>query len=72
MTFYDNYKTLPDGERAPESLYYLAQALLTLKKPADACKVYGELTEVYGAKIGARHEGGHRQGARRRQVRVIR
>jgi TolA-binding protein len=53
VTFYDNYKTLPDGERAPESLYYLAQALTTLKKPADACKVYGELTEVYGAKIGA-------------------
>ncbi|WP_374942043.1 hypothetical protein [Sphingomonas sp.] len=53
MTFYDNYKTLPDGERAPESLYYLAQALVTLKKPADACKVYGELGDVYAAKIGA-------------------
>jgi TolA-binding protein len=53
VTFYDNYKTLPDGERAPESLFYLAQALQTLKKPADACKVYGELTDVYGAKIGA-------------------
>ena len=53
VTFYDNYKTLPDGERAPESLYYLAQALVTLKKPADACKVYSELTDVYAAKIGA-------------------
>jgi TolA-binding protein len=53
MTFYDNYKTLPDGERAPESLYYLAQALVTLKKPADACKVYGELSDVYGAKMAA-------------------
>ena len=53
VTFYDNYKTLPDGERAPESLYYLAQALQTLKKPADACKVYGELSDVYAAKIGA-------------------
>lgn len=53
VTFYDNYKTLPDGERAPESLYYLAQALLTLKKPADACKVYGELTDVYAAKLSA-------------------
>ena len=53
VTFYDNYKTLPDGERAPESLFYLAQALVSLKKPADACKVYGELTDVYAAKIGA-------------------
>jgi TolA-binding protein len=53
VTFYDNYKTLPDGERAPESLYYLAQALVTLKKPADACKVYGELTDVYAAKLSA-------------------
>ena len=51
VTFYDNYKTLPDGERAPESLYYLAQALQTLKKPADACKVYSELIDVYAAKI---------------------
>ena len=51
MAFYDNYKKMPDGERAPESLYYLAQALVKLNKPADACKVYGELTDVYGAKM---------------------
>lgn len=51
MAFYDNYKKMPDGERAPDSLYYLAQALMKLNKPADACKVYGELTDVYGAKI---------------------
>ena len=54
MAFYDNYKKMPDGERAPESLFYLASALQTLKKPADACKVYDELTDVYGAKIGAK------------------
>jgi TolA-binding protein len=54
IAFYDNYKKMPAGERAPDSLYYLAQALQTLKKPADACKVYGELTDVYGAKIDAR------------------
>jgi len=53
MAFYDNYKKMPDGERAPDSLYYLAQALMKLKKPADACKVYGELTDVYGAKASA-------------------
>lgn len=51
VAFYDNYKKMPDGERAPDSLYYLAQALMKLNKAADACKVYGELTDVYGAKI---------------------
>ena len=53
MAFYDNYKKMPDGERAPDSLYYLAQALTKLNKPADACKVYGELTDVYGTKISS-------------------
>ncbi|WP_137787365.1 YbgF trimerization domain-containing protein [Sphingomonas sp. 3P27F8] len=53
IAFYDNYKKMPDGERAPESLYYLGQSLMKLNKPADACKVYGELADVYGAKIGA-------------------
>lgn len=51
MAFYDNYKKMPEGERAPDSLYYLAQALMKLDKPADACKVYSELADVYGAKI---------------------
>jgi TolA-binding protein len=52
LAFYDNYKKWPDGDRAPESLYYLAQALGKLGKPAaDVCKVYRELTDVYGAKI---------------------
>jgi TolA-binding protein len=54
MAFYDNYKKMPDGERAPESLFYLASALRKLNKPADACKVYDELTDVYAAKIGAK------------------
>ena len=51
IAFYDNYKKMPDGERAPDSLYYLAQSLMKLGKPADACKVYGELGDVYGARI---------------------
>jgi len=51
MAFYDNYKKMPDGERAPDSLLYLGQALVKLGKPADACKVYGELEDVYGAKL---------------------
>ena len=53
IAFYDNYKKMPDGERAPDSLYYLGQALMKLGKPADACKVYGELSDVYEAKISA-------------------
>ena len=53
MAFYDNYKKMPDGERAPDSLYFLAQSLMKLNKPADACKVYAELGDVYGAKVSA-------------------
>lgn len=62
IAFYDNYKKMPDGERAPHSLFYLAQALQTLKKPADACKVYGELSDVYAAKIDARMKADITQG----------
>ena len=51
IAFYDNYKKMPEGDRAPDSLYYLAQALIKLNKPADACKVYGELSDVYAAKL---------------------
>ena len=53
IAFYDSYKKYPEGERAPDSLYYLGSALMKLNKPADACKVYGELTDVYGDKISA-------------------
>lgn len=53
--FYENYQKQPRGERAPDSLFYLGQALMALKppKPADACKVYDELLDVYGAKMEA-------------------
>ena len=53
MAFYENYKKYPDGERAPDSLLYLGQALTKLNKAADACKVYDELSDVYGAKLSA-------------------
>ncbi len=51
--FYANYQKMPRGDRAPDSLYYLGQSLMGLKppKPADACKVYAELLDVYGEKI---------------------
>lgn len=53
MAFYDNYKKMPDGERAPDSLLHLGQALTRLDKPADACKVYDELSDVYAGKLSA-------------------
>ena len=53
VAFYDNYQKMPKGDRAPESLYWLGQALTKLKKLPDACKVYAELNEVYGSKLGA-------------------
>ncbi|MDQ1157207.1 TolA-binding protein [Sphingomonas sp. SORGH_AS 950] len=57
MAFYENYKKFPDGERAPESLMYLGQALTKLNKAADACKVYDELSDVYGAKLSGAMKG---------------
>lgn len=53
VAFYDNYQKAPRGERAAESLTWLGQALTRLKKTADACKVYAELDEVFGARLSA-------------------
>jgi len=46
-----NYRNNPTGERAPDSLFYLGQALMKLGQPGQACKAYAELDAVYGAKI---------------------
>jgi TolA-binding protein len=51
--FARNYQTNPKGERAPDSLYYLGQSLVALKKPEDACRVYDELDTAYGASLSA-------------------
>lgn len=48
-TFLANYQSNPKGERAADSLYFLGQALVALDKPADACKAYDELQDVYGS-----------------------
>ncbi len=53
VAFYDNYQKMPRGERAGESLYWLGVSLTRLKKPADACKVFKEFDEVYGAKAAS-------------------
>jgi len=44
-----NYRANPKGERAPDSLFYLGKALVKLGQPAQACKAYGELNDVYGS-----------------------
>jgi TolA-binding protein len=49
VAFYDNYTKNPKGDRASESLYFLGVALTKLKKMPDACKVYDEFGDVYGA-----------------------
>lgn len=46
-----NYRSNPSGERAPDSLFYLGQALMKLGQTTQACKAYDELDAVYGAKI---------------------
>ena len=46
-----NYRTNPKGERAPDSLYYLGQALMKLGQPSQACKAYTEMEEVYGSTL---------------------
>jgi TolA-binding protein len=48
-----NYRNDPKGERAPDSLYYLGQALMQLGQPGQACKAYQELDAVYGSKVRA-------------------
>ncbi|MPT47334.1 MAG: hypothetical protein E2598_02805 [Sphingobium sp.] len=53
VAFYENYQKRPDGDRAAQSLTYLGDALIQLKKPADACKVYKELNDSYGATLSA-------------------
>lgn len=63
VAFYDNYKKNPNGERAGDSLYYLAQALTKLKKPsAEICKVYTELTQLYGERLNAEMRAGVADG----------
>ena len=44
-----NYEADPKGERAADSLFYLGQALTRLKKNSEACQVYAELQDVFGA-----------------------
>lgn len=57
VAFYENYQKRPRGDRAADSLVWLGEALFQLKKPADACKVYAELEQVYGATLSTSLRG---------------
>ncbi|AUW60443.1 hypothetical protein C1T17_18810 [Sphingobium sp. SCG-1] len=57
VAFYENYQKRPKGDRAADSLAWLGEALIQLKKPADACKVYSELEQMYGATMSATLRG---------------
>jgi TolA-binding protein len=50
MAFLDNYQKNAQGERAAESLSWLGTSLIRLGKKPDACRVYDEFDDVYGAK----------------------
>jgi TolA-binding protein len=52
--FYDNYKNDPKGDRAPESLYFLGEALTDLNKAAEACEAFGQLAGAYPAEASGR------------------
>ncbi|MEQ6335155.1 hypothetical protein [Sphingobium sp. MK2] len=62
VAFYENYQKRPRGDRAADSLAYLGEALIQLKKPADACKVYAELEQVYGESLSSSLRGMMAQG----------
>ncbi|MEH6757889.1 MAG: hypothetical protein V7676_10270 [Parasphingorhabdus sp.] len=57
VALYENYQELPRGERAPDSLYYLSTALVQLNKKTDACRVLGELQDVYPDEAAGRLNG---------------
>ncbi len=52
-SFFDNYQKNQDGERTPDSLYYLGRTLTALKEKARACDAYGAFEEVYGTTAAA-------------------
>lgn len=51
VTLYENYQKRPSGDRAADSLAWLGEALIQLKKLPDACKVYEELQQNYGSNL---------------------
>ncbi len=52
-TLYDNYKSNPKGERAPDSLMYLGMTFSQMKNKQASCTAFGELFKVYGDSMNA-------------------
>ena len=51
LAFYDNYDKFHDGERTPDSLWFLSIALKKLGKPsASICQVYDALDNEYASR----------------------
>jgi TolA-binding protein len=65
VAFYENYQKRPKGDRAADSLTWLGEALIQLKKPADACKVYSQLDQDYGSSLSATLRGMMEKGKAR-------
>jgi TolA-binding protein len=51
---YDNYTTEPDGDRAPESLYFVGIALNQLGKVTEACKAFDSVEKEYPDAVKSR------------------
>uniref|UniRef100_UPI003592EE49 tetratricopeptide repeat protein n=1 Tax=Blastomonas sp. TaxID=1909299 RepID=UPI003592EE49 len=45
--FAENYEKSPKGDRAPDSLYFLGEALVKLNEKPKACVAFSELAEVF-------------------------
>jgi TolA-binding protein len=63
--FYDNYKNDPRGDRAPESLYFLGDALTDLNKAAEACEAFGQLASAYPTEASGRLSGRLAEGRKK-------
>lgn len=52
LAFYDNYDKFHEGERTPDSLFFLSIALKKLGKPsASICQVYDALDNEYASRL---------------------
>lgn len=52
-TLYENYRLRPTGDRVAESLVWLGESLIQMKRLKDACLAYESLSDEYGTKLSA-------------------
>ena len=59
--FFENYQSNPQGDRAPDSLLYLAESMITLGDTSRACIALAEFGDTYPAlatgRLSDRYEG---------------